>query len=685
MTTQVLSAVEVLEVSQAPLDARLLGAYVDEPAAGAGVTTYSLAVGGWAVGRESAVTAVEVLDRGELLARVPTELARADVAAALGDANGAARSGFRALVGVLGTPEQAELDVQAVLADGGRAPIGVIRLRTSSLAAVEAGVNPLLITTLGRTGSTWLARLLGQHPAIVAYRPFQYELRVASYWAEVLKVLTRPSSYLQPLVGRDKVRLGWWLGEKEIGRGRLVPDPDLQHWVDDESVGAAAAFCRSRMEAFYEEVARLEGKENAAYFAEKILPSSLPNLVQQLFPETREVFLVRDFRDRLCSVFAYNEQRGGKDFGARSATTAAEHVERMRRDGMQLLESWRSRSARAHLVRYEDLVRQPHQTLTALLEYLGVDSSTSTVEQIVRRGSADTSEMERHRTAPDTNASVGRWRVDLDPELRRACNEAFAELLSAFGYDTFDFDGFDGDLCPPRELMNVGGGDFSKVGEEFLRYFVDLAGLRPNERVLDVGCGIGRMAVPLTRYLDETGSYEGFDVVPRSIAWCEEHITARYPNFRFQLADIRNGKYNPSGALQACDYRFPYDDSAFDFVFLTSIFTHMLPADVEQYMAEIARVLKPGGRMLASFYLLNEESLRLQENRSSRIRFRREQGPCRVSRADVPEAVVAYREDFVLDVLARSGLVLEQPVHYGSWPGREQFLSSQDVVRARKP
>ena len=59
------------------------------------------------------------------------------------------------------------------------------------------------------------------------------------------------------------------------------------------------------------------------------------------------------------------------------------------------------------------------------------------------------------------------------------------------------------DLVPPRRLSFVGAGDFTAIGLEFLRYFQDLGGLRPTDHVLDVGCGIGRMALPLTGYLSK--------------------------------------------------------------------------------------------------------------------------------------------------------------------------------------
>lgn len=241
------------------------------------------------------------------------------------------------------------------------------------------------------------------------------------------------------------------------------------------------------------------------------------------------------------------------------------------------------------------------------------------------------------------------------------------------------------DMIPPASLMFVGLGDFVAIGREFRSYFVELAGLRPEHRVLDVGCGIGRMAIPLTEHLSAEGGYWGFDIVEKGIAWCKSRITPRFPNFRFQHSDVYNRHYNPGGRVLARDYRFPFDDGFFDFVFLTSVFTHVLPVDLENYLREMARVLKPGGRCFATLFLLQEESLALLRAGRSRMDFAIEVAPgCLTISADDPETAIAYDEARVLALLERNGLRMRPPLHYGAWCGRERHLSFQDIVIAEK-
>jgi SAM-dependent methyltransferase len=237
------------------------------------------------------------------------------------------------------------------------------------------------------------------------------------------------------------------------------------------------------------------------------------------------------------------------------------------------------------------------------------------------------------------------------------------------------------ELIPPRRLLGDDYSEFRRIGQEFKRYFVELGGLQPSHAVLDVGCGPGRMAVPLMDYLTDQGRYEGFDVVPREIRWCQEHITPLRPNFRFQLADVRNRRYNPDGTVPAAELRFPYDDSTFDLVVLASVFTHMLEQEVERYLTEVARVLRPGGRCIVTYFLLNEDSRRRIAAGESYFSFPAGDGAARFENPDDPEATVAYDESFVRDLHTASGSPVES-VHGGYWCGRTDYLTWQDVVVA---
>jgi SAM-dependent methyltransferase len=242
-----------------------------------------------------------------------------------------------------------------------------------------------------------------------------------------------------------------------------------------------------------------------------------------------------------------------------------------------------------------------------------------------------------------------------------------------------------GQLTPPKGLSRfIGEGDFKEVGENYVEFLRNLGGLRATDRLLDVGCGIGRMAVPLTTYLEKDAVYEGFDIVAEGIKWCKKAITSRYPNFRFTLADIYNRQYNPNGTLHASEYRFPYDDEYFDLVFLGSVFTHMLPRDMEHYVKEIGRVLKKGGLCFVTFFLINEESSYLMSSGASSFDFCFEfEGFITIDDA-VPERAVAYDERYVRNLFERADLNVTEPIHYGSWCGRTRYYSGQDIVKARK-
>lgn len=231
-------------------------------------------------------------------------------------------------------------------------------------------------------------------------------------------------------------------------------------------------------------------------------------------------------------------------------------------------------------------------------------------------------------------------------------------------------------LVPPRRLQFVGPGDFAATGDEFLGHLVALAGLDPDERVLDVGCGIGRIARPLAGYLTSTGAYDGFDVNRDGIAWCERRYR-HLANFRFAHVDLANRRYNPDGHEDAAGFRFPYDDDRFDVAVLTSVLTHLVADEALHYLAETRRVLAPGGRMLATFLVLDERA----RDRAA-IKLGAVRDAMALADEALPEEAVAYEEQWVLAALRAAGLDFEA-LHPGTWTGAEQGTSFQDVVIAR--
>jgi SAM-dependent methyltransferase len=237
---------------------------------------------------------------------------------------------------------------------------------------------------------------------------------------------------------------------------------------------------------------------------------------------------------------------------------------------------------------------------------------------------------------------------------------------------------------PPEEMMFVGDGSWRAVGSEFLRHFKTLGHLKPDHHVLDVGSGIGRMAAPLTRYLTMQGSYTGFDIVKNGVGWCQENITRRHPNFTFMHSDVVNKHYNPFGSMKASEYDFPFGNARFDFVFLTSVFTHMFPSDLENYLGEIARVLKPGGRCLITFFLITAEAQAGIQAGTSALHFTQPSPGYYTANPFDPEVAMGFDEPYIRNLFTARSLTINEPISFGSWCGRKRYVSFQDIVVATK-
>jgi SAM-dependent methyltransferase len=211
------------------------------------------------------------------------------------------------------------------------------------------------------------------------------------------------------------------------------------------------------------------------------------------------------------------------------------------------------------------------------------------------------------------------------------------------------------------------------------RHELDVAGLQPDHRVLDIGSGIGNLAVGLIG--SHRGTYDGIEVHREAVAWCQRAITPRHPTFRFHDADLASSAYNPGGRTSASSYRFPFPDGSFDVIFLGSVYTHLLPEDVDHYVREVARLLAPGGFCVASYFFLDDERRKSIDAHRSFISFSVEHasGVCRLHNANRPEAAIAFDETFIRRLHDQAGLRIRDVRRGQWWCG---VAHDQDVVVA---
>lgn len=131
-----------------------------------------------------------------------------------------------------------------------------------------------------------------------------------------------------------------------------------------------------------------------------------------------------------------------------------------------------------------------------------------------------------------------------------------------------------------------------------------LVDLQPEDSILDIGCGVGRLAYGFHGWYG--GRYVGVDVMPEAIDYCKK----TFPRFEFYHLDVKSPYYNPKGALEPAEMILPVENQTFDVAVLYSVYTHLLPPTFLRMTSEISRTLKPGGRCLASFLILDGQTER---------------------------------------------------------------------------
>jgi cyclopropane fatty-acyl-phospholipid synthase-like methyltransferase len=238
-------------------------------------------------------------------------------------------------------------------------------------------------------------------------------------------------------------------------------------------------------------------------------------------------------------------------------------------------------------------------------------------------------------------------------------------------------------LIPPKHLR-VWVGPFEDkelylgTGRREFDFIMKHCDLKRDDKILDIGCGCGRISIYFLDYLNSNGSYAGIDPALPLINWCKENIEPRYSNCRIEHVDILCPGINDEGKIRPEDFQFPFENHSFDKIVLNSLFTHMKDDGVRQYLREINRVLSPNGMVFVTFFMLNENSIKSMKKGQAVFDFKYDYGNYKSFHSSRPEEGIAYDEAFVKQMIKESGLHIKYPIHYGTWIDNKNNLYTQD-------
>jgi SAM-dependent methyltransferase len=279
------------------------------------------------------------------------------------------------------------------------------------------------------------------------------------------------------------------------------------------------------------------------------------------------------------------------------------------------------------------------------------------------------------RTSLDTQIST----------LQREKQELLAKV-AALSTTPPKFHEFMGYQIPVDLMLLTGGGpeNFDIISAGHTANLQRWIGLASDHTVLEIGCGIGRDAIPLTKILSK-GRYVGIDIIGRSIDWCNNNIAARNKNFSFYHYNVEDQLHNSSGTTRTTDIRIPLEDGSVDSIFLFSVFTHLYRSDIVHYLKEFRRVLKPEGMIFATTFIYDDATL--QSARSTNLTpwslyFEHELEPgCRINDLAHPLGAIAYTRDAWWEMIEQGGLQMKKPTLMGGWSGLyPDAQDGQDVL-----
>ncbi|HYH18753.1 MAG TPA: sulfotransferase domain-containing protein [Azospirillum sp.] len=408
----------------------MVGVFIDQPKVGEFDGVFTLTIEGWCIPRSCPAIGILVYSGDDCLADAPM-IPRPDVQIAVQDAPFAMHSGFSIPLNVLCLPKCGSITVRAKLVTGKQVVICLINFEISvaSLNRKDT-LKPVIVFSVGRSGSTAVMKILSSHPEISAHAKYPLENRYAQYMYHALRVLSSlPSSHSPEMMTSFSSRRATVGANPSFGYYS-----DLGDFYQNTYVPSLVNDYTGLIDKFYRSI---EGKDptKVKYFAEKSLQDQyLVNTLEKI-DGSKKIILLRDPRDIMVSIKKFNERNGFLGFGADRVNSFAEHAELIRSALEWHLNVAGRDDPSSFIIKYEEMFSSCKLHIERLFSFLGVSCDEEFIKQAAEAVEFGDSDGLIHSTSSSYELSQRRWILDLSAEQKEICIDVFGGILKELGYN----------------------------------------------------------------------------------------------------------------------------------------------------------------------------------------------------------------------------------------------------------
>ncbi len=282
-------------------------------------------------------------------------------------------------------------------------------------------IRPIMVTTSGQPGFINLMRGLTIDPAIVAASSHAYGIKLVTYYAHALEVLTAPSG---PASSSHAVAIdedGLLLGPNPFHAAAyegVFPEPyQLYDFFQNQASARIRGAFSALIADYYTALARHQGRENAVWFAEQSDLFDVARIfARAAFTDIREIVLLQDPRDAYCG------------YRALWSVSPAQAMDTLRKVRDSVVKLRLEERADTCFLRVEDLRLRPDSVMAEISGFLSLDHVITVDAETIEAAVVAASD-------PASTLGIGRWKTELENDEIVMFDREFGEFLLLFGYE----------------------------------------------------------------------------------------------------------------------------------------------------------------------------------------------------------------------------------------------------------